>query len=231
MGASGSGGRRPAIRRGSRSAGRLEAEQRGGVGEDRDDVGDAFELLVDPLDRGLVDHRFFQCADGKSANAVRSSAASRSIASTDPRDRPSMVAMTSSWSRTCSVSGWAEIVRIFAATISSEPLGAWAVARGCAVVAGRGPCRTRPAWAGGARVPAAGGQQGRDCRLVQPHTRPRRNRLDRRGCQPWLPTRLRWSCTNSERAGQLCGGRKETGPRTGQDRPPFGFKFRPMVTE
>ena len=34
--------------------------------------------------------------------------------------------MTSSWSRTCSASGWAKIVRIAAATISAEPLGTWA---------------------------------------------------------------------------------------------------------
>ena len=40
--------------------------------------------------RGLVDQIFFQCATGKSANAVMSSAASRSIASTLGNCRPSM---------------------------------------------------------------------------------------------------------------------------------------------
>jgi hypothetical protein len=58
-----------------------EAEQAVGVGEDADDVGAALELLVEPLDRfGRPDLR--QWAWGKSANAVSSSRASRSIVAT-----------------------------------------------------------------------------------------------------------------------------------------------------
>jgi hypothetical protein len=34
-----------------------------------------------------------------------------------------MPAMTSSWERTCSASGWVKIVRIAAATISALPFG------------------------------------------------------------------------------------------------------------
>lgn len=77
-------------------------------------------------DSGLVDQIFFQRATGKSAKAVMSSAASRSIVSTLGNWRPSMVAMTSSCTRRCSASGWAKIVRTAAATISAEPLGTWA---------------------------------------------------------------------------------------------------------
>jgi hypothetical protein len=52
-----------------------EAEQGVGVGEDPGDAGAALDLLVQPLD-GLVLQIFFQCAMGKAANAVTSSAAS-----------------------------------------------------------------------------------------------------------------------------------------------------------
>jgi hypothetical protein len=99
-----------------------QAEQRGGVGEDPDDVGASLDLLVEPLER-VGDQTFFQCATGKSVKASSSSRASRSIVSTAGNCRPSMVAMTSSWLRTCSASGWANTVRIAAATISLLPLG------------------------------------------------------------------------------------------------------------
>lgn len=60
---------------------------------------------------------------GKAANAVMSSPASRSIASTFGNWRPSMAAMVASWSRTWAGLGWAKMVRTAAATISAEPLG------------------------------------------------------------------------------------------------------------
>jgi hypothetical protein len=63
-----------------------EAEQRCRVGEDADDVGAAFDLPVDALER--FDQIFFQCAVGKSAKAVISSAASRSMVSTLGNCRP-----------------------------------------------------------------------------------------------------------------------------------------------
>jgi hypothetical protein len=66
---------------------------------------------------------FFQWLTGKAANAVMSSLASRSIASTFGNCRPSIVAIVSSWSWTWAGPGWAKMVRIAAATISAEPLG------------------------------------------------------------------------------------------------------------
>ncbi|ETZ39107.1 hypothetical protein L839_4537 [Mycobacterium avium MAV_120809_2495] len=57
---------------------------------------------------------------------MMSAAASRNMVSTLGNWRPSMPAMVSSCSRTCSASGWAKTVRIAAATISAEPLGTWA---------------------------------------------------------------------------------------------------------
>ena len=56
---------------------------------------------------GLVDQIFLQCGTGKSANAVMSSAAPRSIVSIFGSWRPSMPAMVSRCSRT----GWAKMVR------------------------------------------------------------------------------------------------------------------------
>ena len=53
--------------------------QRGGVGEDPDDVGTTFDLLVEPFQR-IVDQIFFQCGTGKSAKAVMSLSAWRSHA-------------------------------------------------------------------------------------------------------------------------------------------------------
>jgi hypothetical protein len=53
---------------------------------------------------------------------------SRSICSTFGNCSPSIVAMTSNCSRTCSASGWAKMVRIAAATISWVPLGTTAKA-------------------------------------------------------------------------------------------------------
>ena len=55
--------------------------------------------------------------------ASSSSAASRSIVSSLGNWRPSIPAMTSSWSCTWVASGWAKMVRMAAATISAEPLG------------------------------------------------------------------------------------------------------------
>lgn len=78
------------------------------------------------LSSGLVLQIFFQCRTGKSAKAVMSSAAARSMDSTLGSWRPSMCAMVSSCSRTCSAPGWAKMVRIAAATISADPLGTWA---------------------------------------------------------------------------------------------------------
>jgi hypothetical protein len=48
-----------------------QAQQRGGVGEDADDIGAALDLLVEPLER--VNQLFFQCAAGNPVNARRSS--------------------------------------------------------------------------------------------------------------------------------------------------------------
>lgn len=44
-----------------------QPQQRFGVGEDADDVGAAFDFLVQPI--GFVDQTFFQCPGGKRANA------------------------------------------------------------------------------------------------------------------------------------------------------------------
>jgi hypothetical protein len=99
-----------------------QAEQGGGVGEDADDVGAAFDFLVEPLERvGRPD--LLPVREGVPVNARRSSWASRSIASTWGSCLPSIAAMTSNCSWTCSASGWAKMVRIAAATISWLPLG------------------------------------------------------------------------------------------------------------
>ena len=102
-----------------------EAEQGLGVGEDPDDVGAAFDLFVDPLE-GVGRPDLLPVRDREVGEGGDVSAASRSIASTLGNCRPSMVAITSSCSRTCSASGWAKMVRIAAATIVWEPLGTWA---------------------------------------------------------------------------------------------------------
>lgn len=70
---------------------------------------------------GLVDQIFFQCADGKSANALMSVAASNNIFLTCENYRSSMSATTSSWVRTCSSVACAKMVRMVDATISPEP--------------------------------------------------------------------------------------------------------------
>jgi hypothetical protein len=75
---------------------------------------------------GLVLQIFFQWATGKLAQAVMSSDASRSMASTLGNWRPSMAAIVSSWSRTWTGLGWAKMARTAAATISADPLGTWA---------------------------------------------------------------------------------------------------------
>ncbi len=51
-----------------------QAQQRYRVGEHADDVGAVFDLLVDPLE-WVGRPANFQCATGKSANAVVSTAA------------------------------------------------------------------------------------------------------------------------------------------------------------
>ena len=71
-----------------------EAQQGLGVGEDPDDVGAALDLLVDPLE-GVGRPDLLPVRDGKLANAVTSSSASRSMASTLGNCRPSIVAITS----------------------------------------------------------------------------------------------------------------------------------------
>ena len=48
---------------------------------------------------------------------------SRSMASSLGNWRPSIPAMTSSWSWTWAASGWAKMVRMAAATIPADPLG------------------------------------------------------------------------------------------------------------
>jgi len=70
------------------------------------------------LSSGLVDQIFTRWASGKSANAVISSVASRSIVATTGNWTASMQAMVSTWVRTSGPVGWAKIVPIAAATIS-----------------------------------------------------------------------------------------------------------------
>ena len=96
--------------------------QGGGVGEDPDDLGASLDLAVEAFE-GLVDQILGQCASGKSANAVISSRASRSIVATSGSLGSSMVATTSTCSRTRGPVGWAKIVRIVVATIAEEALG------------------------------------------------------------------------------------------------------------
>ena len=57
-----------------------QAQQGVGVGEHAHDVGAPLDLLVEPL-KGLVDQTFFQWLGGKLVKASRSSALSRSMAS------------------------------------------------------------------------------------------------------------------------------------------------------
>lgn len=64
-----------------------------------------------------------QCEFGKAANAVMSGAASTRRSPTSGNWRASLSAIEASCSCTASVSGWAKMVRIAAATISCEPLG------------------------------------------------------------------------------------------------------------
>lgn len=71
--------RRPAIRRGLRRARSRPAAAARRGGEDPDDVGTTFDLLVEPFQR-IVDQIFFQCGTGKSAKAVMSLSAWRSHA-------------------------------------------------------------------------------------------------------------------------------------------------------
>src|SRR6185312_17355100 len=107
---------------------------------------------------------FFQCAAGKPVNANRSSAASRSIASTFVDWRPSIPAITPSCSRTCAASGWAKIVRIAAATISAEPFGTCAstLRRKCDCKESMWPCRgIGGGWDGVEEVGRAGEPDGR----------------------------------------------------------------------
>ena len=73
---------------------------------------------------GFVDQIFFQCATGKSANAVTSMAAAAqhlfdfgNLAAQHAGDDVELLADVGS------ASGWAKIVRIAAATISAWPLG------------------------------------------------------------------------------------------------------------
>jgi hypothetical protein len=99
-----------------------EAQQGLGVGEDPDDVGAAFDLLVDPF-QGVGGPDLLPVRPGRTVKASRSVSASVSMVSTTGNWRPSMVAIMSSWERTCSASGWAKIVRIAAATISALPFG------------------------------------------------------------------------------------------------------------
>lgn len=84
-----------------------QPEQGVGVREDPDDVGAPLEFLVDSFDMGLVDQILAQWACGKSANAVRSALASRSMAATAGSFTARVSATVSSWSRTASGVGWA----------------------------------------------------------------------------------------------------------------------------
>jgi hypothetical protein len=72
---------------------------------------------------GFVDQVLFQWLNGKAANAVTSAFASRSIAATAGNRGSSLAATSSSWSRTAAGSGWLQIVRMSARTISAQPFG------------------------------------------------------------------------------------------------------------
>jgi hypothetical protein len=88
-------------------------------------AGAVFELLAQPLE-WIGGPDLLPVAGRKLVNAKRSSAASRSIASTLADGRPSMPAMTPNWSWTISGRGSAKLVRIAEAIISPEVLGTWA---------------------------------------------------------------------------------------------------------
>lgn len=96
--------------------------QGGGVGEDADDLGTALDLAVESFE-GVGGPDLGQCASGKSANAVFSSRSSRSITATSGSFGSSMVATTSTCSRTRGPVGWAKIVRIVVAIIAEDALG------------------------------------------------------------------------------------------------------------
>jgi hypothetical protein len=68
-------------------------------------------------------HTLRQWATGNAVNASRSPFASINIAATTGKRGSSLVAISSSWSRTDAASGWAKIVPIAASTISAEPFG------------------------------------------------------------------------------------------------------------
>ena len=100
-----------------------EAEQRGGVGEDADDVGAALDLLVHPLERvGGPDLAPVRGREGGEGEQVVAGARASSSRPWGAAGR-AWSAITSNCSWTWAASGWAKMVRIAAATISPEPFG------------------------------------------------------------------------------------------------------------
>ena len=127
-----------------------ESDDGCGVGEDADDAASALDLLVDPLDSGLVDQILRQWALGKAVKA-RTSAFASSISG------PTFGKEAASWSRTSSQalltaggSGWAKIVRNTAATMSAW---SWGRARGGCGRSGRGTAGARTLGRTAARPP------------------------------------------------------------------------------
>ena len=101
-----------------------EAQQRGGVRERADDVGAAFDLLVDPLEgvRG-PDLTPVLLRETGPQNARMSFCASSSMLAIFGCERVSMRTTSWNWAKTCSVSGCAKIVRTIDATIGPAAFG------------------------------------------------------------------------------------------------------------
>src|SRR3954451_23658126 len=105
---------------------------------------------------GLVDQILRQWAWGKSAKAVISSRASRSIVATAGNCRSRVSATVPTASRTVSGVGWAKMVRIAAATISACPLLTRA-----STLRMKWGCKESSCWRVGARLRWSEGSQKR----------------------------------------------------------------------